>query len=300
VANGQTIPVPQGAYTTLNLAGAAVNGSQQNQQLTLTFTDNSTVVWTQSFSDWGSPQNYGHEVIISTQTYRDTASGGTQQFTNHVYGYGYTIPSGKTLASITLPSNKNVRLLDVQMSNSTAVDLSSSYTSWGIANGSTQVANHKGFDGSGNYYYSGNLQSTIAWSGATFTFGPVPGSSSGQNNFVQGTGQQIDMPNRQFGWLYLAGAGANGNQSSQQLKLRFSDGSEATWTQSFSDWCSPQNNDGETIIQEQPNRVNQVGNVVSQTNYVYGYAYQVPAGKTLVSVTLPKNSNLGILGMAIL
>ena len=43
----------------------------------------------------------------------------------------------------------------------------------------------------------------------------------------------------------------------------------------------------------------QVGNVVSQTNYVYGYAYQVPAGKTLVSVTLPKNSNLGILGMAI-
>ena len=299
-ALGQTIAVPQGAYTQLNLAGAAVNGSQQNQQITLTFTDASTVTWTQSFSDWGSPQNYGHEAIISTQTYRDTASGGTQQFTSNVYGYGYTIPAGKTLASITLPNNKNVRLLDVQMSTSTAVDLSSSYTSWGIANGSTQVANHKGFDGSGNYYYSGNLQSTIAWSGATFAFGPVPSSSSGQNNFVQATGQQIDMPNRPFGWLYLAGAGANGNQSSQQLKLRFSDGSEATWTQSFSDWCSPQNNDGETIIQEQPNRVNQVGNVVSQTNYVYGYAYQVPAGKTLVSVTLPKNSNLGILAMAIL
>lgn len=299
-ALGQTIAVPQGSYTQLNLAGAAVNGSQQNQQITLTFTDASTVTWTQSFSDWGSPQTYGHEAIISTQTYRDTASGGTQQFTNNVYGYGYTIPSGKTLASITLPNNKNVRLLDVQMSTSTAVDLSSSYTSWGIANGSTQVANHKGFDGNGNYYYSGNLQSTIAWSGATFAFGPVPSSSSGQNNFVQATGQQIDMPNRPFGWLYLAGAGANGNQSSQQLKLRFSDGSEATWTQSFSDWCSPQNNDGETIIQEQPNRVNQVGNVVSQTNYVYGYAYQVPAGKTLVSVTLPKNSNLGILGMAIL
>ncbi len=297
---GQTIAVPQGVYTQLNLAGAAVNGSQQNQRLTLTFTDGSTVTWTQSFSDWGSPQKYGHEAIISTQYYRDTASGGAQQFTNYVYGYSYTIPSGKTLASITLPNNSNVRFLDLQMTNSTAVNLSGSYNAWGIANGRTQVANLKGFDGSGNYYYSGNLQSTIAWSGATFSFGPVPNSSSGQNNFVRGTGQQINMPNTPFGWLYLAGAGANGNQGSQQLLLRFSDGSTAIWTQSFSDWCNPQNNAGETIIQMQPQRVNQVGSVVSLTNYVYGYAYRVPAGKTLVSVTLPNNSNLGILGMTVL
>lgn len=50
---GQTIRVPQGNYTTLNLAGAAVNGGQQNQPLTLTFSDNPTATWTQSFSDWG-------------------------------------------------------------------------------------------------------------------------------------------------------------------------------------------------------------------------------------------------------
>ncbi|MEI7710337.1 MAG: hypothetical protein WCI94_02825, partial [Rhodospirillales bacterium] len=87
VANGQTIQVPQGSsYTTLNLAGAAINGGQENQPLTLTFTDNSTAVWTQSFSDWGSPQNYGHEAIVSTQAYCDTAAGGQGQFTNHVYG----------------------------------------------------------------------------------------------------------------------------------------------------------------------------------------------------------------------
>ena len=52
-----------------------------------------------------------------------------------------------------------------------------------------------------------------------------------------------------------------------------------------------------SIIQMQPNWVNQVGNVHSQTNYVYGYAYQIPAGKTLVSVRLPNNQNVGILGM---
>ena len=47
--------------------------------------------------------------------------------------------------------------------------------------------------------------------------------------------------------------------------------------------------------------VNEVGNVRSKWNYVFGYAYQIPAGKTLASVKLPNNSNnLGILGMAML
>jgi hypothetical protein len=300
-AAGQTIDVAQGDYTTLNLAGAAVNGSQQNQQITLSFTDGSSVVWTQSFSDWCSPQNYGHEAIVSTQSYRDTASGGTNQTTNRIYGYSYTIPAGKTLASITLPQNANVRLLDIQMSTATSVNLSGSYTSWGIANGNTQVANKQGFDGGGYYYYSGNLQSSITWSGATFQFGPVPNSKNGQNNFVQAKGQTISLPQGDYGWLYLAGAAANGSRPNQQITLTFTDGSTDTWTQSFSDWCGPQNYAGETIIQQQPNRVNQVGNVHSQTNYVYGYAYQIPAGKTLASVKLPNNTNnLGILGMSML
>jgi hypothetical protein len=46
--------------------------------------------------------------------------------------------------------------------------------------------------------------------------------------------------------------------------------------------------------------VNQVGNVHSETNYVYGYAYQIPAGKTLASIKLPNNENVGILGMTML
>jgi hypothetical protein len=116
VANGQTIQVPQGSsYTTLHLAGAAVNGGQENQPLTLTFTDNSTAVWTQSFSDWCNPEDYTNESTIATASYRDNASGETNQTTNHIYQYSYTIPSGKTLKSITLPTNSDVRLLDIQI-----------------------------------------------------------------------------------------------------------------------------------------------------------------------------------------
>jgi len=42
-------------------------------------------------------------------------------------------------------------------------------------------------------------------------------------------------------------------------------------------------------------------NVKSQTNYVYVYADQIPAGKTLKSITLPDNTNnLGILDIAMM
>ena len=310
-AAGQVIAVPQGDYNVLSVAGAAANGPQINQNITLTFTDNSTLLISQSFSDWGNPEGYSHESIVSTQSYRDTASGGTNQFYNYVYGYSYTLPTQKTLQSITLPTNANLGFFDLQMSKATSVDLSTQYTRWGIANGKGNVStNNSGFDGHGNYYYSGDLKPTIAWSGATFAFGAALTAS----NFVQAQGQSIDLPQGDYSWLYLAGAAANGSQQNQQFTLTFSDGSTAVWTQSFSDWCQPLFFSGESIIQTQMGLVTyhkgtvsptggpgQSSVVKSQANSVYGYAYQIPAGKTLVSVTLPNNSNnLGILGMAMM
>jgi hypothetical protein len=179
------------------------------------------------------------------------------------------------------------------------------YTASGLAIDGTPFPGG-GFDGDGNAYSweamgsaaSGGMRvgSTLAWNGVTFDL-----AGPNQPNFTWAAGQTIDLPQGDYGWLYLAGAGANGNQQNQPITLTFTDGSTAMWTQSFSDWCGPQNYAGETIIQLQPNWVNQVGNVHPQTNYVYGYAYQIPAGKTLASVKLPNNSNnLGILGMAML
>ena len=301
-AAGQTLDVPPIQFNTLNLVGAGVNGSQPEQPITLTFTDGSSVVWTQSFSDWCSPQYFGHEAIVSSQAYRNQAAGTPDMVENYIYGYSYTIPAGKTLASVTLPINMNVRLLDVQMTYSTSVDLSKSYTDCGIANGKTQVDNYSGFDGNGYYHYSEAIKSTIAWSGATFVLGPVPDSRRPLNNFVMAAiaimdyerdvilgyeAQIIHLPQGDYRWLYLAGAAANGNQPDQMLTLTFTDGTIDTWVQSFSDWCFPQRYQGETIIQKQTQWVNQVGNVHNQVNYVYGYAYQIPAGKQLASVTLP-------------
>jgi hypothetical protein len=47
--------------------------------------------------------------------------------------------------------------------------------------------------------------------------------------------------------------------------------------------------------------VNQLGNNQPKYNrFVYGYSFDIPAGKTLESITLPNNSDVGILGMALI
>ena len=121
----------------------------------------------------------------------------------------------------------------------------------------------------------------------------MPNSRDGQNNFVQAKGQTIDLPQGDYGWLYLAGASGSGSQQNQQFTLTFTDGSTDTWTQSFHPWLLSNGTwavelyAGETIIQIQSKWVNEVGNVRSKWNYVFGYAYQIPAGKTLASITLP-------------
>jgi hypothetical protein len=192
------------------------------------------------------------------------------------------------------------------------------FNTFGITTPPWQVANHQGFDNNGNYYasdYSGPSTSDpvdgtpIVWQGITFPIGPVPtdnkqvGGSSGPQNVVHAAGQTITMPAGSFDWLYLAGAGANGNQVSQPLTLNFTDGSTETWTQSFTDWTNNGNTAkpllfaGESVIREQSYRINQLGNNVVASTYTYGYTHRIPKGKTLASLTLPNNNDLGILSV---
>jgi hypothetical protein len=72
---GQTINLPAGSFNTLQLIGLGVNGSQTSKILTLTYTDNSTVTFTQSFSDWANPQPYPGEFSVFKMPYRDLNSG---------------------------------------------------------------------------------------------------------------------------------------------------------------------------------------------------------------------------------
>jgi len=195
------------------------------------------------------------------------------------------------------------------------------YNAFGITTQPWQVANNQGFDGKGNYYnsnYTGGATkdpvdgTSISYNGIEFPLGPVPtsgsqvGGSKGPSNFVRAAGQNITVSPvaGDAKYLYLAGAGANGNQASQTIKLHFTDGTTANWTQSFTDWSNngapgtPRPFSGEWVLQTQPERINQEGNLVTTPAYIFGYGYRL-GNKTLSSITLPTNPNLGILSAVV-
>lgn len=108
---GQTIALPAGSYGQLFMLGAAVNGSQSNQNVVVTYTDGSTNTFTQNFSDWCVRQNYTGETLVIATANRITPNGGTQTIPCNVYGYTFTLNSGKTAASVRLPNNRNLVFL---------------------------------------------------------------------------------------------------------------------------------------------------------------------------------------------
>src|ERR1019366_3645336 len=112
-----TIPLPAGYYPTLNLLGGAAHGSQTNQKFVVTYTDGTTTAITQSLSDWwGPPQNYAGESQVLKMPYLVTPTGATLNEVVYVYGYSLAINSAKTVKSLTLPNNRNVVVLAIDVS----------------------------------------------------------------------------------------------------------------------------------------------------------------------------------------
>jgi hypothetical protein len=113
-----TITLPSGQYNTLEILAAAVNADQKGQTLTLTYTDNSTVSFTQSYSDWFTGTSlYSGESVAVAMTFENTWNGSTRVNPTFVYGYSYAIDPNKTVKSLTLPANRNVVVLAVALAS---------------------------------------------------------------------------------------------------------------------------------------------------------------------------------------
>jgi hypothetical protein len=148
-AVGQTITLPAGSDSAVDLLAAAVNGSQANQTFTINYTDGTSTTVTQSLSDWAAPQGYAGESVALATAYRNTANGGRDTSTFNVYGYSFAADGTKTIASITLPNDKNVVIfamsvvdpaaaptnLTVTTTSSTVADLSWTGVSVGTITG---------------------------------------------------------------------------------------------------------------------------------------------------------------------
>jgi hypothetical protein len=63
------------------------------------------------FSDWFTPSNYSGENVALTMPYRDAANGSRDNRPFALYQYTFNLNNSKTVSSITLPANSNVKVL---------------------------------------------------------------------------------------------------------------------------------------------------------------------------------------------
>ncbi len=298
---GQTIALPQGRYTSLQLVGTGINGNQAGQVLTVTYTDGTTTQFTQGFGDWYAPAINVNEAEAVAMRYRDTATGAADNRQFNLYGYTLALDNTKTVRSLTLPKNRAVILLAATLSDQdlgSEVNLANLYNVAGIyTDGSTFDA---GLDGGGAAYSANQLQDTAA-GGEEVVVGSSHFHLAGPNvpDAVYAAGQTIALPVGYYESLKLLGTAVQGDQTAQPVLLHYTDGSTDTVTQSFSDWAGLSGYANESLAIRTAYRDYNDGSQDKQAFNVHLYTLPVPFGKQLKSITLPSNRNVLLLGITL-
>jgi len=110
-----TITLPAGQFTSLSFLGTAIYGARGNQAFVVNYTDGTTTTLTQSLSDWGGPQHFPGESTALAMAYRITPAGGAQVGPWYLYGYSIGLDPTKTVRSLSLPNNRGVVVLAVDL-----------------------------------------------------------------------------------------------------------------------------------------------------------------------------------------
>jgi hypothetical protein len=113
--HAQVVPLPAGQYAGLWLLGSAINGGQNAQTMTVTYTDGTTADLAQNFSDWYQPAHFAGESEAVKTAYRNTADAEKDPRPFYVYSYGFPLNPQKTVKSLTLPDNDSVKLLAITL-----------------------------------------------------------------------------------------------------------------------------------------------------------------------------------------
>jgi hypothetical protein len=223
----------------------------------------------------------------------------TTASTPYVPGTQITVGGSETILAIAVLSGTNSGVATgtytISSSGTTtpvSVGLSTVDTLDAIGTLGTAV-NGGGIDGGGHAYASNLLGSSITWSGSTFTLGS-PNVADAVSNTT------ITLPSGSYATLNLLGTGINGNQTNQTFVVTYTDNTTTKITQSLSDWYSPQNYAGESIVLSMAYRLLANGTADNRTFSLYGYSFALNSAKTVKSITLPNNGNVVVLGIDLL
>jgi hypothetical protein len=300
-ASNETITLPAGQFTTLSLLGSGMGGGQTNQTITVHYTDGTTSVFTQSFSDWGTPANYAGESTVMTMVHRNKFDGTMQNAPYYLYGYSLVLNSSKTVSSLVLPANRLVAIVAAALSGQisggtgTTVNLSSSFNIAGIYTDGTTFSATGGMDAGGHAYSGTLLGTTQTWNGVNFAIG-----AANANNTVTSTGQVINLPATAATSLAMLATGINGNQVGQTFTVTYTDNTTSVFTQSVSDWFTPQNYAGESVAVSMAYRDLSGGTTDPRTFDLYGYSFTLNRAKTVKSITLPNNANVKVVAVTLI
>jgi predicted alpha-1,2-mannosidase len=195
-------------------------------------------------------------------------------------------------------SNDKIDFIDItQVSTASAppVDLSASFNRTGIvADGSTFAADG-GLDGVGNAYSANLLGNSLSAGGYSFALG-----AAGGNNVVQAAGQTLTLPSGSYSTLAFLATAVNGNQADQTFTVTYTDGTSDTFTQSLSDWHTPQGYDGESIAAAMSYRDVHDGSQHTGVYDLYLYSFSLNPNKTVAGATLPNNGRVEIFAIDLL
>jgi len=109
-ATGSPVPLPAGRYNSLVLLATGVQGSQ-TQAVTITYADGTTKTFTQSFSDWFTPQNFPGELVAVAMPYRDISDGTQDDRTFNLYAYQFTLDPRRVVKSFSITNDRDVLVL---------------------------------------------------------------------------------------------------------------------------------------------------------------------------------------------
>ncbi len=306
---GQTIALPGGRFTTLQLLATGINGNQNAQTFTVTYADGTTSQFSQDFSDWFSPSNNLGEAEAVAMPYRDVQDGTKDARPFNLYAYAFLLDGRKEVKSFTLPNNQNVLVLAANLISpdlGTQVNLAKAFNATGLYTDGTTFSESGGLDG-GGAAYSANLLGDQSGGRSVIVNGVVYNiAAANQPNIVYGAGSAIPLPTDRYDQIRLLGTGVQGSQTAQPIVITYTDGTREkktinqTITQSFSDWFSPAQFPHESEVFAMPYRDLNDGSQDARTFNLYQYILSLDGWRTVQSIELPDNRDVIVLAITLI
>ena len=310
---GQTIALPRGQFATLQLLGTGFNGNQSGQTVTVTYADGTTSTFTQSFSDWYSPQYNDNEGFAVVMPYRNLADGSKDNRVFNLYAYTFALDSRKAVKSFTLPNDANVVVLAATLNGPSLqepVSLWRLFNTGGIFNNGVTFSATGGLDGGGDGCtlpngcadaYSAQQLGLgsgrfphLTVKGTLFGFGPVNTADCTTNcvadvvSLPGGPGATLRLPfdeQRPYTTMTLLGTAVDGSHTGT-VTVNYANGTSETFNQTFSDWCGFGQNANESIAVGGIERINSDGTLNGATCNLYSYTYALDPHRVVRSITL--------------